>query len=137
MDDADRYRCRRIYLAPSDNPAYQAEAACDSLANIDGILLAAPFSTHCIHVIYSIDKLTFEIVMELLDELEFETDQSLLISLRNTIFCFLEDTARDNMQVDVTEFQQDDPEAMAQPASSENSDPALQPDDEKYWDDYR
>ena len=128
MDDADRYRCRRIYLKQSDNPAYQAEAACDALTNIEGILLAAPFSTHCIHIIYSLDKLSFEIVVELLDELEFETDKSLLLSLRNTIFCFLEDNARDNMHIDVTEFQQDE---------SESADTPQQQDDEKYWDDYR
>jgi hypothetical protein len=128
MDDADRYRCRRIYLKQSDNPAYQAEAACDALTNIEGILLAAPFNAHCIHIIYSLDKLSFEIVIELLDELEFETDKSLLVSLRNTIFCFLEDNARDNMQVDVTEFQQDD---------GESPDTPQQQDDEKYWDDYR
>ena len=127
MDDADRYRCRRIYLKQSDNPAYQAEAACDALTNIEGILLAAPFSAHCIHIIYSLDKLSFEIVVELLDELEFETDKSLLLSLRNTIFCFLEDNARDNMHIDVTEFQQDE---------SESPDTPQQQDNEKYWDDY-
>ena len=91
-------------------------------------MLAAPFNAHCIHIIYSLDKLSFEIVIELLDELEFETDKSLLVSLRNTIFCFLEDNARDNMQVDVTEFQQDD---------SDSPDTPQQQDDEKYWDDYR
>ncbi len=127
MDDEDRYRCRRVYLKQSDNPAYQAEAACDALTNIEGILLAAPFSSHCIHIIYSLDKLSFEIVVELLDELEFETDKSLLLSLRNTIFCFLEDNARDNMHIDVTEFQQDD---------SESPDTPQQQDNEKYWDDY-
>jgi hypothetical protein len=128
MDDADRYRCRRIYLKQSDDPAYQAEAACDALANIEGILLASPSDTHCFQIIYSLDKLSFEIVIELLHELEFETDKSLLVSLRNSIFCFLEDNARDNMQVDITEFQQEDP------ASAE---PAPQQDEEKYWDDYR
>ncbi|MCG6889760.1 MAG: hypothetical protein LJE92_09245 [Gammaproteobacteria bacterium] len=127
MDDADRYRCRRIYLKQSDNQAYQAEAACGALANIEGILLAAPFDQHCIHIIYSLDKLSFEIVIELLNELEFETDKSLLLSLRNTIFCFLEDNARDNMHIDVTEFQQDD---------NEGHDAPPQLDDEKYWDDY-
>ncbi len=128
MDDANRYRCRRIYLKQSDNPAYQADAACEALTNIDGILLAAPFDAHCMHIIYSLDTLSFEIVIDLLDELEFETDKSLLLSLRNTIFGFLEDNARDNMQLDVTEFQQDD---------SENPEPAQQRDDKKYWDDYR
>ena len=128
MDDADRYRCRRIYLKQSDNPAYQAIAACEALTGIDGILLAAPFDAHCIHIIYSLDKLSFEIVIELLDELEFETDKSLLLSLRNTIFGFLEDNARDNMHPDLTEFQQDD--------SEDNGSPQPQ-DNEKYWDDYR
>jgi hypothetical protein len=127
MDDADRYRCRRIYLKQSDNPAYQADAACDALVNIEGILLAKPFNVSGIHIIYSLDKLTFEIVTELLNELEFETDTSLLISLRNTIFSFLEDNARDNMHVDVTEFQQGEDEHPEIPH---------QQGDEKYWDDY-
>ena len=128
MEDADRYRCRRIYLRQSEDPAYQADAACDALANIEGILLASPFDAHSIHIIYSLDKLSFEIIIELLHELEFQTDKSLLVTVRNTIFCFLEDNARDNMQIDITEFQQDDPDP---------AEPAQQADDEKYWDDYR
>ena len=128
MDDADRYRCRRIYLTPGDNPACQAEAACDALANIEGILLAAPLGQHCIHIIYSLDKLSFELVIELLHELEFETDKSLLISLRNTIFGFLEENARDNVNIEETELQQHDGEIADEPQQADN---------EKYWDDYR
>mgnify|MGYP001817462308 CR=1 FL=1 len=139
MDDADRYRCRRIYLEPSDNPACQAEAACDALANIEGILLAAPFSAHCIHIIYSLDKLTFDIVIELLHELEFTTDKSLLLSLRNTLFCFLEDNARDNLQVDDTGLEQDEadlPEPDLAQDEGAHADSAVAADEEKYWDDY-
>ena len=121
MEDADRYRCRRIQLKPSDNPALQADAACEALANIEGIVLASPFDTHGIQIIYSLDRLSFEIIIELLNELEFETDSSLLISLRNSIFCYLEDNARDNMHVDLTEFQQEDGDVtdMAQPSEEE------------------
>ena len=126
MDDADRYRCRHIHLKQSDNPARQADAACAALINIDGILLAAPLSEHSVHIIYSLDKLTFEIVIELLSELDFVMDDSFLISLRNTIFCFLEDNARDNMHIDVTEFQQED---------SANPEIPHQ-DNDKYRDDY-
>jgi hypothetical protein len=128
MDNADRYRCRRIHLKQSDNPAYQANAACDALVNIEGILLATPFNDYGIHIIYSLDRLSFEIVIDLLNELEFETDNSLLISLRNTIFGFLEDNARDNLHVDVTEFQQDE---------SDDPESSQQKDSDKYWDDYR
>ena len=126
MEDADRYRCRRIYLKQSDDPACQANAACEALINIDGILLASPFGEHGAHVIYSLDKLSFEIVIELLDELNFEMEDTLLIKLRNTIFCFLEDNARDNMQIDVTEFQQEDGEITEVPHQ----------DTDRYWEDY-
>ena len=126
MDDADRYRCRHIHLKQSDNPAHQADAACAALTNIDGILLAAPFSEYSVHIIYSLDKLTFEIVIELLSELDFVMDDSFLISLRNTIFCFLEDNARDNMHIDDAELQQED---------SANPEIPHQ-DNDKYWDDY-
>ena len=127
MEDADRYRCRRIHLKPGDNPAFQAEAACEALTNIEGILLAAPLSTQCFQIIYSLDKLSFEIIVELLNELEFETDTSLLISLRNTIFCYLEDNARDGILADVTESGQHDDEIADAPQLT---------DKEKYWDDY-
>lgn len=127
MEDAEHYRCRLLYLKPSDDPVQQAEAACEALTGIDGILLAAPFSTHSIHIIYSLNQISFELVTELLDELNFEMDNSILISLRNTIYCFLEDNARDNMQIDVTEFQDEESESPEIP----------QPDDDKYWEDYR
>ena len=128
MEDAERYRCRRIYLKPSDDPALQADAACAALTNIDGILLASPFDPRCIHVIYSLDALSYDIIVDLLNELEFETDSSLLISLRHTLFCYLEDNARDNMHIDVTEFET---------GASSEPDPDRPTDDDKYWDDYR
>ena len=99
MEDADRYRCRHIYLKQSDDPAQQAHAACAALANLEGILLAAPHSEFSVHIIYSLDELSFEIVIELLGELNFEMDNTFLRSLRNTIYCYLEDNARDNMQL--------------------------------------
>jgi hypothetical protein len=126
MDDADRYRCRHISLKQSDDPAHQANAACAALTNIDGILLAAPFSDDSVHIIYSLDKLSFEIVIDLLSELDFEINDSLLLSLRNTIFGYLEDNARDNMHIDVTEFQQEDSASPETPHQ----------DNDKYWDDY-
>lgn len=127
MEEADHYRCRRIYLKPGDDAARQADAACEALVNIDGIVLAAPHSEHSLHIIYSLDQISFEIVTELLDELNFEPDNSLLMSLRNTIFCYLEDNARANMQIDVTDFTE----------TAEDNPEIPQPDDEKYWEDYR
>lgn len=127
MEDADRYRCRHIYLKQSDDPALQAESACGALANLDGILLAAAHSENCVHIIYSLDELTFEIVIELLGELGFELDNSFLASLRKTIFSYLEDNARDHLQIDQADDQPEQPE-----------DPEIpQPDNDQYWEDYR
>ena len=126
MEEAEHYRCRLVYLKPADEIEKQAQAACDALIGLDGILLAAPFSQHSVHIIYSLNQLSFELIIELLAELGFDMDDSILISLRNTIYCFLEDNARDNMHIDVTEFEE-----------SESESPEIAPEDEKYWEDYR
>ena len=128
MDDAEHYRCRLIYLKPTDAPDKQAQAACEALTGVEGILLAAPFNEHSIHIIYSLNKLSFELITDLLGELKFEMDDSILISLRNTIYHFLEDNARDNMHIDVTEFE-----------ISEGDDDSADthPEEQQYWKDYR
>ena len=63
---------------------------------------------------------------ELLDELGFECESSILLSLRNSIYQYLEDNARDNMDIDVTSFEEKLPGDQEIPHQS--------PD--KYWDDY-
>jgi len=127
MEDADHYRCRHIYLKPSDNPDLQAPAACAALSNLEGIVLAAPHSEYSVHIIYSLDELSFEIVIELLGELDFEMDNSFLMSLRNTIYCYLEDNARDHMQIESPEGQHEDGESSEIPHQ----------DKDQYWEDYR
>ncbi len=127
MEDADHYRCRRIYLKQSDDTALQAETACEALTNIEGILLAAAHGEYCIHIIYSLDQISFEIVNDLLVELEFEIDNSFLISFRNTIYDYLEDNARDNLHVDES----------GQPLEEGDSHEKPHQDNDQYWDDYR
>lgn len=126
MDDTDHYRCRLIYLVPSDDISNQANAACEALVGIEGIILAAPVDSHSIHIIYSLDSLSFELINDLLSELGFKLDDSILLNLRKTIFQFLEDNARDNMHIDVTGFHEDSVETHELPHQSED----------KYWEDY-
>lgn len=127
MDDIESYRCRRFYLRQSADPAQQAEAACEVLTGTKGVILAAATSHNSIHLIYSLNHLSFELLTDLLAELGFELDNSILLSLRKTIFQFLEDNARDNMHMDVSELEkhlQEHPEIPHQTC-------------DKYWDDYR
>jgi len=127
MEDADRYRCRHIYLKQSDDPALQADAACTKLSNLEGILIAAAHDEHCLHIIYSLDQLTFEIVIELLGELDFELDNTFLRSVRNTIYSYLEDNARDHMHSEQADTQ----------AHEDDNTEIPQPDNDQYWEDYR
>jgi hypothetical protein len=126
MEDTDHYRCRLIYLRPSADLSKQAEAACDKMAGIEGILLAAPADQHSIHLIYSLDHLSFELIVDLLDELGFEMDDSILLALKKTIYCFLDTNARENMHIDVTQFEEEPADTPDIPHQSS----------EKYWEDY-
>ena len=126
MEDTDHYRCRLIYLRPDADLSKQAKAACDKLAGIEGILLAAPADQHSIRLIYSLDHLSFELVVDLLNELEFEMDDSILLTLKNTIYQFLDTNARENMHIDVTEFEEEPADTPDIPQQSS----------EKYWEDY-
>ena len=126
MEEADHYRCRRVYLKPSDKPEFQAPAAFEALANIEGILLAAPHDEHSAHIIYCLDQLSLEIIIDLLRELDFELDDSFLLSLRNTIFCFLEDNARDSLHV----------EEGGEPHGDSDTPEIPHRDKDQYWEDY-
>jgi len=126
MEDTDHYRCRLIYLRQTADLSKQADAACDTLAGIEGILLAAPADLHSIHLIYSLDYLSFELIIDLLDELGFEMDHSILLVLQKTIFQYLDTNARENMHIDVSEFKQEPMETPEIPHESS----------EKYWEDY-
>jgi hypothetical protein len=126
MDDFEHYRCRHIYLKQSDEESKQAAAACDAVAGLEGILLAAPTDTHSLHLIYSLDHISFELISDLLDELGFECEESILLSLRNTIYQFLEENARDNMDIDVANFEETSSEVHEIPHQSSD----------KYWEDY-
>jgi hypothetical protein len=128
MDDTDQYRCRLIYLKQTDDITKQAEAACEAVVGIEGIILAAPSDSHSVHLIYSLNNLSFELLTDLLNELGFELDNSILLGLRNTIFQFLETNVRDNMHIDVTKFQEGSDEDEATGVPRQSSD--------KYWEDY-
>ena len=129
MDDTDHYRCRLIYLRETADQSTQADAACNALAGIEGILLAAPADQYSIHLIYSLDHLSFELIIDLLNELGFEVDDSILLTLQKTIYQYLDTNARENMHIDVSQFEEQPVETAGTPEIPHQS-----PD--KYWEDY-
>ena len=63
---------------------------------------------------------------DLLSELGFELDKSILVTVRKTIYQFLDANARDNMHIDVTSFEVESDETADVPHQSSD----------KYWEDY-
>ena len=126
MEDTDHYRCRLIPLRQTADAAKQAEAACNALAEIEGVLLAAPADSCSIHLIYSLDQMSLELITDLLDELGFELDNSIMVTVRKTIYEFLDENARENMHIDVASFEEENHEVADLPHASSD----------KYWEDY-
>jgi hypothetical protein len=126
MEDTDHYRCRLIPLGHTVDASKQAEAACDALVEIEGVLLAAPVDSRSIHLIYSLDQMSLELITDLLDELGFELDNSIMVTVRKTIYEFLDENARDNMHIDVASFEEENHEVPDLP----------HPSSDKYWEDY-
>ena len=65
-------------------------------------------------------------MVDLLVELDFELDSSFLISIRQTIYGYLEDNARDKLQLDTEAADKEEADVSDIP----------QQDNDQYWEDY-
>jgi hypothetical protein len=127
MEDQNYLRKRMICLACNGSQA-QAEEACKALSSIKGVHLAEPVNRKRITLIYSLEYLTFELIESLLRELGYQLDNNVIALIRRSIYQYLEDTAREKMQV----------EGQDQQVLVCNIDEELPHDEpEKYWNNYR
>ena len=127
MEDA-AYICRRkVCLADNGDPALATEA-CASLLGIHGIYGAVPISQNSLELSYSIKHLTFDLIEDLLKELGYYLDNSVMALLRRNVYQYLEDNLREKLRVD------EEGQALACDVESpqeEGEEP------EKYWSNYR
>lgn len=127
MDDQIHIRTRLVCLTRNGDES-QAEEACAALRNIKGVHDAQPVNNHRLSLTYSLEHLTFELIEDLLRELGFYLDDSVFALIRRNIFQYLEDNAREKINLDEQEKQK-----LVCPVDSEM--PHDEP--EKYWNDYR
>ena len=105
----------------------QAEEACIALKGIRGVYHVYPLNPRRIHLTYSLELLSFELIEDLLIELGFYLDNSIIARIRRTLFQYLEDNVREKLHVD-----EEDHSLVCQiDAGLEHEEP------EKYWNDYR
>ena len=127
MDDAS-YICRRkVCLADNGDQALATEA-CAALLGIQGVFGAVPISPTSLELSYSIKHLSFDLIEELLKELGFYLDNSVMAILRRNIYQYLEDNLRERLRVD------EEGQALACDAESPQEEG---PEPEKYWSNYR
>jgi len=127
MNDVS-YICRRkVCLADNGDQALATEA-CAALLGIQGVFGAVPISQTSLELSYSIKHLSFELLEELLKELGFYLDDSVMAILRRNIYQYLEDNLREKLRIDE--------ESQALACDVENPQEEG-PEPEKYWSNYR
>ncbi len=98
MDDDIHIRERKICLAQNGKETQAAEA-CAALRGIKGVYDAQPTSNSRLILTYSLEHLSFELIEALLKELGFFLDDSIPSIIRRNIFQYLEDNAREKIEV--------------------------------------
>lgn len=126
MNDQIHIRKRMVCLTRNGTDT-QATEACAVLRGINGVYDAQPINSHRLSLTYSLEYLSFELIEALLKELGFYLDNSIFAIIRRNIYQYLEDNAREKIQVD-----EDKQSLVCQ------VDPQMRNDEpEKYWDKYR
>ena len=96
----DSHIRRRMVCLAREGSSTQAADACAALRGVKGIVAAEPVGRHRLKLVYSLENLSFELVEALLRELGFKLDGHLFAVIRRNIYQYLEDNAREKMQID-------------------------------------
>jgi hypothetical protein len=81
-------------LAKDPKPAYSAALLLDGL---DGVLRIAPQSTHLLTVEFSIHLVTLRLLHQVLTEVGFHLDNSVLYKIKNALYHYTEETQLANL----------------------------------------
>jgi hypothetical protein len=127
MSNPASYVRRRIVCLARDGSSKKAPEACATLRGVKGIQLAEPVNDYRLRLVYSLEQLSFELIEGLLRELGFKLDQRIFAMVRRSIYQYLEDTAREKMQLE------DEKQELLCDVNPEL--PRDKP--EKYWNRYR
>lgn len=134
MGDENYLRKRMICLACNGSES-QVNQAAAALSSIRGVHQVKPLNNKRILLTYSLEYLTFELIESLLKELGYELDNNLFAIIRRYIYHYMEENAREKMQLEQQEKLHG---AQQQPVLMCDIDAELPHDEpEKYWNNYR
>ncbi len=99
MVDHIHIRERKVCLDRKADKS-QVVKACAALRSLQGVFHAQPVSNHRLTLTYSLKHISFELVEALLKELGFHLDNSIFAIIRRNIYQYLEDNAREKLQLE-------------------------------------
>ncbi len=134
MSDESLIRKRIVCLA-DNGTQNQAEEACTALISVNGVQQARPLGKNRISLIFSLEYLSFELIESLLKELGYTLDHNIFIVIRRHIYQYLEDNAREKMELKRQEEHQQQREQQVLMCNIDTDMPHDEP--EKYWHKYR
>ncbi len=80
----------------------QAHGASLLLADVEGIHRTHPQSGHSLQISYDVTIVTLKLIEEVLQEVGYHLDNSLLLKLKRALFYFCEENQRANLGLDDT-----------------------------------
>jgi len=94
----DIIKNRETRFKPSTpDQANKAEQLLNDVACIEHIEVPNPY---CLHVRYSVERLTLQMIESALREVGFDLDDGLIIRLKRAVFCYCEDALRASIGAD-------------------------------------
>lgn len=75
----------------------QAHSACLILSDVEGIHRVQPLDPYVLHVSYDVSCFTLKIIEDVLVELGFHLDNSLMYKLKRALYDYAEETQRANL----------------------------------------
>ena len=91
---------REIHFMSPQADKNPAAAAHSLLNQVDGIIKASPVHEHCLCVTYHLTKVTLNDIDDVLQEVGFHLDNSILSKLKRALFYYAEETQLANMGYD-------------------------------------
>src|SRR5512143_1097038 len=91
---------REIRFCPLHHDRAQAHSASLLLADLDGVQRVVPLDPLVMQISYDVTRLTLRILDDVLDELGYHLDNSLMMKLKRALYYYTEETQRANLGLD-------------------------------------
>lgn len=99
----DLIKHRDIHFMSPQAELDPAAAAHSLLSQIEGIIASNPLHSHCVSVTYHLGKISLNDIDDILQEVGFHLDNSILSKLKRALFYYAEETQLANLGYDHAE----------------------------------